>query len=312
MGNIKLKNKIIVAPMAGITNLAFRLLCKDYGAALVFTEMISATAFIRKNEKTAKLVQTANEEKPVGLQLFGENAEEMIKAAKALESNFDLIDVNMGCPIKKIMENGGGAALLGDKKAYSIISGLASSCRKPISAKIRLYKNAEETVRIARKIEEAGASMITVHPRKAKQFYSGKMDMNVIAEVKKNLSIPVVGNGDIRAEEDAARMLETTGCDYVMIGRKAIGNPYFIKQCVHYLKTGEKLKDQSTKERADDFLRYLKLTKKHKMRDSSLKHQAHNFTLGLSSSTQIRTKINSLKDREEITKFFRELSSHQE
>ncbi len=294
--------------MAGVTNLAFRLICKDYGAALVFTEMISAKAVILKNEKTAKLVKTVKGEKPVGLQLFGDNAEEIITAAKALEGKFDLIDVNMGCPIKKIRKKGFGAALLNDKeKIYGIISGLVSNCKKPISAKIRAYKDTEETVKIARKIEEAGASLLTVHPRNAEQFYSGKIDINIITEVKKNLSIPVVGNGDVRTEEDAARMLETTGCDYVMIGRKAIGNPYFIKQCVHYLKTGEKLKDQSTKERANDFLNYLELAKRYKLSDSSLKYQAHHFTLGLRGSTKIRTKINGLKDRESITNFFREL-----
>ena len=202
MRSIRLKNKIILAPMAGVTNLAFRLVCKEYGAALVFTEMISAKAFIQKNKKTKKLVETVKEEKPVGLQLFGDNADEIIKAAKTLEAQFELIDVNMGCPIKKIRERGCGAALLSDKeKISSIISGLASNCKKPISAKIRLYKDAEETVNIARKIEEAGASLLTVHPRTAKQFYSGKIDMNVITEVKKNLSIPIIGNGDVRTEE---------------------------------------------------------------------------------------------------------------
>ena len=305
---LRLKNKIVLAPMAGATNLAFRLICKEYGASLMFTEMISAKAAIQKNKKTKKIAQTVKKEKPIALQLFGKDPKEIKEAAKTLEAGFDLIDLNLGCPTKKIVDKGYGSALLKNKKKIrEIISSLVKNSQKPISAKIRIYKDTKETVKIAKTIEKAGASLLTIHARTAKQYYSGNIDINTITEIKNNLSIPVIGNGDIRTEEQTREMLEETNCDYVMIARKCLGNPYFIKQCVHYLKTGKKLKIQTTKQRSKDFLKYMKLTEKYGISDSSLKHQAHYFTLGLKDSTRLRTEINQLKTREEIQNFFKGL-----
>jgi nifR3 family TIM-barrel protein len=288
--------------MHNVTNIAFRIMCKKYGASLVSTELLSANAISRKNKAVMKLAQTEDREKPICVQLFGQNTENLVQAAKILEKKFDIIDINFGCPSRKIMQQGSGGALLKRKnKIAEIVKKASDSIKKPLTVKIRKgFENNINATEIAKICEKNGASAITIHARTVEQGYSGKADWDIIKKIKKELKIPVIGNGDVWTGEDAKQILEQTNCDYIMVGRAAIGNPFIFKQINEYLKTGNQI-SQSKKEKIKDYFEYIKLTKEYdcfSLKDARWK--AQEFTKGFKGSNKLRMKLNSVKTWEEI------------
>ena len=242
IGNVELANPYILAPMAGVTDLPFRLLCKEQGAGLLCMEMISAKAIQYKNKNTRALLEIHPKEEPVSLQLFGSDPDVISEIAKEIEElPFAILDINMGCPVPKIVRNGEGSALMNQpKQVYEIVKKTVKAIRKPVTVKIRKGFNDESinAVEIAKIIEDAGASAVAVHGRTREQYYSGKADWDIIRQVKEAVKIPVIGNGDVVSGESAIAMMEQTGCDGVMIGRGAQGNPWIFSELVHYEKTG--------------------------------------------------------------------------
>ncbi len=300
IGKTETPGNLLLAPMADVTNLAFRLLCRQHGADLTYTEMISADALLNENRKSLLKGLSSPDDRPFGIQIVGSSPEKMREAALFVEDEYrpEIIDVNIGCPAKRIIGAGCGSALLkSNALVYGIISELTDNLKTPVTAKIRILENNERTLEIARLIEEAGASALTVHGRKAEQMYSGNSDLMAIKAVKRELSIPVIANGDIKDEESAENTLDFTGCDGLMIGRAAMGNPFIFRRLRYYLETGEKLKVDRRTRRLEDFETYVALLEKHNLISPlNLRMQAHWFTKGLEGSRQIREKINSLKD----------------
>ncbi len=301
----QLKGKLVLAPMHSVTNIAFRLMCKKYGASLVSTELLSANALARKNKVTLELAKTSREEKPSVAQIFSNNTENLLKSAKLLEDDFDVIDINFGCPSDKIMKQGSGGYLLRRKnKIAEIVKKVSEAIEKPLSVKIRsgVDKDSINAVEVAKICEECGASAIIIHARTVKQGYSGKADWSIIKKIKENVNIPVIGNGDVIDGESCKRMFDETSCDYVMIGRAAIGNPFIFKEVNEYLNTGKAIK-QTKEEKIKDFFEYIELAKKHdifSIKDAKLK--AFEFTRGLAGSARLREKLHRLKTWEEIEK----------
>ncbi|AKB13604.1 putative TIM-barrel protein, nifR3 family [Methanosarcina thermophila] len=300
IGKIETSGNLLLAPMADVTNLAFRLLCRQNGADITYTEMISADALLNRNRKALLKGLSSPADRPFGIQLVGSSPEKLREAAIFIEDEYkpELIDVNMGCPAKRITGTGCGSALLNSKTAvYEIISEMTAVLKTPVTAKIRILEREEKTLEIARLIERAGASALTVHGRKAKQMYSGSSDLAAIRAVKRELSIPVIANGDIRDEESAEATLDFTGCDGLMIGRAAIGNPFIFKRIKHYLETGEKLEVNRQAQQLEDLKTYVALLEEYNLCSSTnVRMHAHWFTKGLHGSRQIREKINNLKD----------------
>ncbi|MDQ1274630.1 MAG: tRNA-dihydrouridine synthase [Euryarchaeota archaeon] len=309
IGRTELTGNLRLAPMADVTNLAFRLLCRRNGADLTYTEMINADALLNENRKSFIKGLCSQEDRPFGVQLVGNCPEKLTKAALFIEEEYmpEVIDVNMGCPARCITGAGGGSALLNSPElVYTIISELTDSLKTPVSAKIRLLGREEKTLEIARLIEKAGASALTVHGRTAVQMYSGSSNLPGIRAVKNELSIPVIANGDVKDEESAERTLELTGCDGLMIGRAAMGNPFVFKRIRHYLETGEKLEADKQSRRLEDFDTYISLLEEHSLLSSiNLRTHAHWFTKGLRGSRQIREKINGLEDGKAVTELLR-------
>lgn len=301
IGNVEIKSKALLAPMAGINDVAFRILCKRFGAGLVYTEMINANAIVRNNKSTFKKFILSSDEKPMAVQLFGAKEDMLIKAAKIIQdSGADIIDFNLGCPDRKVLRQGAGAALLKrPKKVGELINALVKSVKIPVTVKIRLSKNYLEIAKIA---QDNGASAIALHARTIKQGYSGKADWSCIKKLKENLSIPVIGSGDVFNGEDAKRMLEETGCDFVMVGRGAIGNPQVFREINDYLDNKEATK-MSDKEKLNLFFNYLELADKYNLiKLPYIRRQALNFTKGVSNSVSLRGKISKAKSIEEIKK----------
>jgi len=304
IGKIETPGHLLLAPMADVTNLAFRLLCRQHGADLTYTEMISSDALINENRKSFLKGLSSSEDRPFGIQIVGSSPDKLRKAALFVENEYrpEIIDVNMGCPVQRITGTGCGSALLNSPKlVYEIISELTDALKTPVTAKIRILESDEKTLEIAHLIEKAGAFALTVHGRKAEQMYSGSSDFAVIRMVKSELSIPVIANGDIRDEESAESALDFTGCDGLMIGRAAMGNPFIFRRIRHYLETGEKLEVDRQAQQLEDFETYVTLLEEHDLFSSlNLRMHAHWFTKGLHGSRQIREKINNLKDGKAI------------
>lgn len=268
IGDLVLKNKVIVAPMAGVTDSPFRQLVVEMGAALVYTEMISAKGAVCAPKQTLKLAQFTPGERPIGIQLFGSELAYFAEAATlCVTFNPNVIDINMGCPVKKVAGRGEGCALMRDpEKAYAITRAVCEAVDLPVTVKMRKGwdESSLNAVEVAQAVAAAGAAAVTVHGRTRAQGYSGRADWSTIAAVKKSVKIPVVGNGDIWSPQDAERMLLETGCDAVMIGRGSLGNPWLIKRAVHYLQTGELMPEPGPAERAVMAQRHLTLTVKEK------------------------------------------------
>jgi tRNA-dihydrouridine synthase B len=303
LGNLEIKGKLFLAPMCNVTALPFRVLCKKYGAAVVYSEMIHADAYLMESEKTRKRAVFLDEERPVGLQLTGSSPELVIKAAVKAEKEYkpDLIDINIGCPAYNVIKSGGGSALLKEpEKLKKLITGLSKSISAPLTCKIRILQDDDSTIKIARIIEKAGAKAITVHGRTAKQRYSGKANWEAIKKVKKSIGIPVILNGDVRDEMSAEKALKT-GCDAIMIGRAAIGNPFLFKRIKSFLETGEMLPSQDIKEKMKDFSEFVSLCRKYDyLNIIYIKMQAENFAKGFVGAAGIRKKISDCKSIEEI------------
>ena len=302
----KLKEKTILAPMAGITDRAFRELCKNYGCGFSYTEMVSANALARSNKAAEILLKKADDECNIGLQLFGQNTENFVKSIKKYQKDFSLIDINFGCPAKEIINQGAGAALLARKnKIKEIIEDCVNASDIPVTAKIRsgLDDKKINFLEIGKIIENAGASAITLHPRTIKQAYSGKSNWNHIKQLKEELNIPIIGNGDINKPEDAERMLKETKCDYVMIGRASRGNPRIFKEIEDYFKT-RKYALSSEKDRVSQLFEYLKLEEKYSGDFSNIKTNAMYFTKGIKKGSLIRAEITRAKTIQEIKNIF--------
>ena len=299
IGNVKISNQVVLAPMAGICNSAYRQICKDMGCGLIYAEMVSDKAITYNNQKTIDMLYMTEKERPISQQIFGSDKESFVEAAKFIEKEMkpDIIDINMGCPVPKVAVRAqAGSALLKDPdKIFDIVSSVVSAVNVPVTVKIRSGwdSNHINAVEVAKVIEKAGASAICVHPRTRSQGYSGKADWNIIKEVKENVSIPVIGNGDIKSPEDAKRMLEETKCDAVMIGRGALGNPWLIKNIVNYLD-GKEVIDVSIVDRIDMCLKHLKLLdslKNEKLACLEIRNHISWYFKGIKGANELKNKV---------------------
>jgi tRNA-dihydrouridine synthase B len=291
------KKKLFLAPMAGVTNVPFRELCRNYGADAVVTEMISINALIRNSKPTLKLLQHSKEESPVGVQLFGGKPEFVSKAAKMVEKDFDWVDFNFGCPAKKILKQGAGSALMKRPARVKEIVEALRVVNKPVTVKIRSGwdKASINAVEIAQISQDAGADAIFIHARTTSQGYSGKADWNVIKNVKKAVKIPVIGNGDVFSALDAMSMYYETKCDSVMVGRGALGNPFIFKEIKKLLKTGKEIKPANLGERIKVFL-----TIQQRFNFNDMKAQALYFIKDFKDAASLRMKISRMKARPDI------------
>ena len=313
IGNVVLENPYILAPMAGVTDLPFRLLCKEQGAGLLCMEMISAKAIQYNNKNTRALLEIHPEEEPVSLQLFGSDPEVISEIAKRIEElPFAILDINMGCPVPKIVRNGEGSALMNQPKlVYEIVSKTVKAIQKPVTVKIRKGFNDESinAVEIAKIIEDAGAAAVAVHGRTREQYYSGKADWDIIRQVKEAVTIPVIGNGDVVSGERALAMMRQTGCDGVMIGRGAQGNPWIFSELVEYEKTGVMPARPSNEELKDMMLRHARLQIQYKGEYLGIREMRKHvswYTSGLPNSARLRGEINAVESYEELSKLLDE------
>ena len=295
----KLRNRLILAPLEEVSGLPFRLLSRMHGAALAYTEMASSHGIQRNNPSTLRLLETSPEDKPLGMQLCGQSPEILLLAAKKLQKHCQLIDINMGCPSPNIIKQGAGSALLNRKvKIKEIIETLSQNLEIPVTAKIRLGFSKPETLAIAKTIEKAGASAITIHARTAIAKSSGKAQWELIRQVKQHSTIPIIGNGDVFSPEAAVEMLKIA--DYCMIARGAIRNPLIFKECSDYIETG-KYQPTTAEEKIETFFQYYELNKKHPYgKFKILKQRAQDFTHGLKHSAKLREKLNHVKTEEEL------------
>lgn len=307
IGNVLLENNLILAPMAGVTDLPFRLLCKEQGAGLICTEMVSAKAIYFKNKNTESLMEIDKRERPVSLQLFGSEPDLMAEIARQIEPrNFDILDINMGCPVPKVVNNGEGSALMKNPKlVHEIVSKVSRAIQKPVTVKIRkgFTEDSVNAVEIAKILEDAGAAAVAVHGRTREQYYSGQADWEIIRKVKEAVSIPVIGNGDVDSPQKAEALVKETGCDGIMIGRAVQGNPWLFSRILHYQKTGEVLPGPGMEEVKEMILRHAKMQLKYKgdytgMREMR-KHVAW-YTTGMPHSASVRRMVNEVESYEQL------------
>ena len=317
IGNVTLENNLILAPMAGVTDLPFRILCKEQGAGLSCMEMVSAKAILYKNKNTKELLTIDKREHPVSLQLFGSDPEIISEIARQIEElPFDILDINMGCPVPKVVNNGDGSELMKQPLlAGKIIEKTAKAIQKPLTVKIRkgfdeAHVNAVELAHIA---EECGAAAVAVHGRTREQYYSGGADWEIIRQVKEAVNIPVIGNGDLFTGEDVKKMERQTGCDGFMVGRGAQGNPWIFKQMLFYLETGKELPKPSMEEMVRMMLRHAKMLIEYKGDYTGIremrKHAAW-YTGGYRNASKIRGKINEVESYQELCALFEEALSY--
>lgn len=310
--DVELDNNILLAPMAGITDLPFRKLCKENGAGLVETEMVSSRAIVYKDDKTLKMINTENEKRPVSMQIFGNEPDIMAESAKFLNDKADIIDINMGCPAPKVVKNGDGSRLLLDLDLVSkIVKAVVDVAKVPVTVKIRKGWDSENivAVEVAKRIEKAGASAIVVHGRTRAQFYSGEADWNIIKQVKEAVNIPVIGNGDIISGITAKKMFEQTNCDGIMIGRASLGNPWIFKEIISLLK-GEEFVKPENDEILKTILSHYNMLIAEKGEYTAIremrKHVAW-YVKGMKNATIIRNQINTYENYNECEKFLREI-----
>ncbi|GGB12998.1 tRNA dihydrouridine synthase DusB [Macrococcus hajekii] len=318
IGDIEINNKVVLAPMAGVCNAAFRLTVKEFGAGLVCAEMVSDKAILFNNEKTMKMLYIDENERPLSLQIFGGEKETLVEAAKYVDQNTtaDIIDINMGCPVSKIIKCEAGARwLLDPPKIYEMVSAVVEAVSKPVTVKMRIGWDDDHiyAVENAKMIEKAGASAIAVHGRTRVQMYEGHADWNIIKQVKEAVSIPVIGNGDVTSPERAKQMLDETGVDAVMIGREALGNPWMIYRTVHYLETGELKPEPSISEKMDVAVLHLDRLihlKGEKIAVMEMRKHASWYLKGIKGNGKARKLINTAETRDELVDILRTFEQH--
>ena len=309
IGNINIKGKAVLGPMAGNTNYAFRVIAKEHGAALVYAEMVSDKGLNFNNQKTKKMIDVFEDERPVSMQIFGSSVDDMVKAAILIDqnSNCDIIDINMGCPVNKVAKRAeAGASLLRNPQlVYDIVSEVVKHVEKPVTVKIRSGWDSDSinAVEIAKLIEKAGAKAIAIHGRTRAQMYNGKADWQIIKQVKNAVKIPVIGNGDIKTVLDAKRMLDETGCDAVMIARGSLGNPWIFDEVNHYLETGELLEEPSIEEIRKVVFRHIELLRKIKgdhIATLESRTQVAYYLKGMKNSATVKKDLFLCKNIEEV------------
>ncbi len=318
IGPVDIENPFVLAPMAGITDLPFRILCKEQGAGLLYTEMVSAKAISYRNRNTIPLMEISPKEHPVALQIFGSEPELMAEVARSIEDQpFDILDINMGCPVPKVVNNGEGSALLKDPELIrKIVSAVSRAVKKPVTVKMRIgFEGADvDPVEIAKIMEDAGAAAIAVHGRTRQQYYSGKADWDTIRKIKEAVSVPVIGNGDVDSPKKAEAMLKETGCDGVMIGRAVRGNPWIFREMNYYFETGELLPRPSVEELKEMILRHARHQIEKKGEYTGIremrKHVAW-YTAGMRYSAGIRRESNLISDYEELKALLDRLSQQE-
>ena len=307
IGDVSLKNNLILAPMAGVTDLPFRLLCKEQGAGLLCMEMVSAKAIYFNNKNTEELLTIDDREPPVSLQLFGSDPDIISEMVKKIENRpFSILDITMGCPVPKVAGNGEGSALMKNPKLVEeVVSKTAKAIKKPVTVKIRKGFDDEHinAVEIARIAESAGAAAVAVHGRTREQYYSGKADWDIIRQVKEAVKIPVIGNGDVTSPEAARQLMETTGCDGIMIGRGAQGNPWIFRQILHWMETGEEDPKPDLEEVKAMILRHARMLVEYKGAYTGIremrKHVAW-YTAGYPNSAKLRARVNEIESLEAL------------
>ena len=318
IGPVEIENPFVLAPMAGITDLPFRELCKEQGAGLLYTEMVSAKAISYRNRNTIPLMEISPGENPVALQIFGSEPELMAEVAKSIEDQpFDILDINMGCPVPKVVNNGEGSALLKNPELIrKIVSAVSRAVKKPVTVKMRIgFEGADvDPVEIAKIMEDAGAAAIAVHGRTRQQYYSGKADWDTIRKIKEAVSVPVIGNGDVDSPKKAEAMLKETGCDGVMIGRAVRGNPWIFREMNYYFETGELLPRPSVEELKEMILRHARHPIDKKGEYTGIremrKHVAW-YTAGMRHSAGIRRESNLISGYEELKALLDRLSQQE-
>lgn len=308
IGNVELESNLILAPMAGVTDLALRKICKEFGPGLVCTEMVSSKAIYYNDTKTKLLMNTQGEQRPISMQIFGSDEETMGYAAKYISELADIVDINMGCPAPKVVKNGDGSKLLLDiKKAENVIKSVVKNSKKPVTLKIRKGWDSNNIVAVefAQMAENAGISAITIHGRTRSEMYSGKVDLDIIKKVKENLKIPVIGNGDIVDEESALKMFEYTGVDGIMIGRGVFGNPWIFEKIKYFLETGEKLPEISNEEKLRVIKKHIELELQEKEEITAIREMRKHiawYTKNMPNSSEFRNEINKIENKDELIK----------
>ena len=306
--DLELENNLILAPMAGVTDLPFRKICKEFGPGLVCTEMVSSKAIYHDDTKTKLLMNTDGEKRPISMQIFGSDEETMGYAAKYVSKIADIVDINMGCPAPKVVKNGDGSKLLLDiEKAEKVIKSVVKNSSKPVTLKIRKGWDCNNIVatEFAQMAEKVGVSAITIHGRTRTEMYSGKVDLDIIKKVKESVKIPVIGNGDIVDEESALKMFEYTGVDGIMIGRGTFGNPWIFERIKYYLETGEKLPLVTNEEKLRVIKKQIQLELDNKPEVTAIREMRKHiawYTKNMPNSSEFRCEINKIEDKEQLVK----------
>lgn len=315
IGNIQFENKIVLGPMAGVTDLPYRLICKEFGVGYTYTELVSAKGILFDSQRTKKLLTVHKKERPTAIQLFGGDKNILGKVAQLIDNDtYDILDINMGCPAPKVTRNFEGSALMKDPKLIGeIVKNVVRNTSKPVTVKIRrgFDENSVNAVEVAKIIEDNGASAIAVHGRTRSQFYTGKSDIEIIKKVVEAVSIPVIGNGDITTPQEAKYMLDYTGCDFIMIARAVRGNPWLIREINEFLNTGEIIHRPTTQEIVHLCLRHLDLLIAYKGDYKGLREMRKHigwYTKGLHGSSELRSLVNQSTTRSEVVKLLLSLN----